>query len=64
MVVCYCMYFFFFFEGDCIFEKGKCIWINFLNVVDDEFDWIRRSGSILSLFMGFSMDYIIGILNG
>ena len=43
--------------GDCDFEKGKCTWTNSPNVVADEFDWTRQSGTTASVSTGPQVDH-------
>lgn len=46
--------------GYCDFEKDDwCIWIN--DKREDNFDWLVGSGSILLVFIGFVVDYMIGL---
>ena len=41
--------------GDCNFEKGMCTWLNVPN--NDDFDWLRGSGSTPSSYTGPSTDH-------
>lgn len=47
--------------GNCNFEIDKCSWFD---VYIDDFDWLFGSGTIISLFIGFRTDYIIGNVIG
>ena len=45
---------------DCDFEDG---WCEYIQAVDDDFDWTRRSGATSSSGTGPSADHTIGTGN-
>ena len=50
--------------GDCDFENGLCTWVNSPNILEDEFDWTRGSGSTPSNFTGPPTDHTTGTKKG
>ena len=48
--------------GDCNFETGMCTWLNVPS--NDDFDWLRGSGSTPSSYTGPSTDHTTNSTGG